>query len=214
MSDSDSFIEEVTEEVRRDWLFALMRRFGWIPVLLVLGIVGGAAWNEWQKARDASEARAFGAAIAAAVNTDDAAAELTKVAADGDKRLVTAFLGAAAMLEAGNRDQARAMLEALAADPALPASYRHLAELKALIIGGGDMDAAARAAALTRLAEPGAPYRALALEQLALDLVAAGQTAAAVAGLQALLQEPELTAGLQARVTQLIVALGGTPEAG
>ena len=40
MSQSDSFIEEVTEEVRRDRLFATMKRFGWIAIVLVLRIVG------------------------------------------------------------------------------------------------------------------------------------------------------------------------------
>ncbi|MBC7675342.1 MAG: hypothetical protein H7173_04675, partial [Rhodoferax sp.] len=48
MSNNESFIDEVTEEVRRDKLFAMFRRYGWIGVLLVVGIVGGAAWTEWQ----------------------------------------------------------------------------------------------------------------------------------------------------------------------
>ena len=43
MSNPDSFIEEVTEEVRRDRLFALFRKYGWIGVVLVLAIVGGAS---------------------------------------------------------------------------------------------------------------------------------------------------------------------------
>lgn len=45
MSDTDSFIEEVTEEVRRDRLFGLMRRYGWIAVLAVLLLVGGTAYR-------------------------------------------------------------------------------------------------------------------------------------------------------------------------
>ena len=51
MSNPESFIEEVTEEVRRDRLFGLFRKYGWIAVLVILGIVGGSAWNEWQKAQ-------------------------------------------------------------------------------------------------------------------------------------------------------------------
>ena len=49
MSDTDRFIDEVTEEVRRDRLFALMRRWGWVAVLIVALIVGGGGWYEWQK---------------------------------------------------------------------------------------------------------------------------------------------------------------------
>ena len=51
VSDTDSFIDEVTEEVRRDRLFGLMKRYGWIAVVAVLLIVGGAAYNEISKAR-------------------------------------------------------------------------------------------------------------------------------------------------------------------
>ena len=56
MSNPDSFIDEVTEEVRRDRLFAMFRKYGWIGVLIVVFIVGGAAVNEWRKS--SAEARA------------------------------------------------------------------------------------------------------------------------------------------------------------
>ena len=51
MSDSDSFIDEVTEEVRRDRLFGYFRRYGWIAAVVIVVVVGGAAWNEYQKAQ-------------------------------------------------------------------------------------------------------------------------------------------------------------------
>ncbi len=41
MSNPDSFIEEVTEEVRRDKLYRLFRKYGWIGIVLVLGVVIG-----------------------------------------------------------------------------------------------------------------------------------------------------------------------------
>ena len=71
MSNTDSFIEEVTEEVRRDRLYALMRRYGWIAVLAILLLVGGAAWNEWRKAQAQARAAAFGDAILAALAASD-----------------------------------------------------------------------------------------------------------------------------------------------
>ncbi len=36
MSNNDSFIDEVNEEVRRDKLYALFRKYGWIGVVAVL----------------------------------------------------------------------------------------------------------------------------------------------------------------------------------
>jgi len=86
VSETDSFIDEVTEEVRRDRLFSMMRRYGWIGVLVILLIVGGATWNEWRKARAEAEAQAFGDAVLAALESVDRAARadaLDAVAAPG-----------------------------------------------------------------------------------------------------------------------------------
>lgn len=214
MSNTDSFIDEVTEEVRRDKLFALMRKYGWIGILAVILLVGGAAVNEWRKATAASEARAFGDAVTAAMTAGDPAAALAAIPAEGDRRAVLAFLASATALDADDRDAALAKLGEIAADPALPESYRQLAQLKSVLVAGADMPAADRDAILAALATPGAPFRALALEQQALVLVRAGETEAAIAAFRALLEEPGVTAGLQGRVTQLIVALGGETEAG
>ena len=58
VSNPESFIDEVTEEVRRDRLFAIFRKYGWIGVVIVLGVVGGTAYNEWSKSKDAARAQA------------------------------------------------------------------------------------------------------------------------------------------------------------
>ena len=62
MSNSDGFIEEVTEEVRKDRFYHLLRRYGWIGGVVVLLIVGGAAWSEYTKAKARAEAELKGAA--------------------------------------------------------------------------------------------------------------------------------------------------------
>ena len=38
MSDTDSFIEEVTEEVRRDRLYKFLRKYAWVGILAVVTI--------------------------------------------------------------------------------------------------------------------------------------------------------------------------------
>ncbi len=63
MSNPESFIDEVTEEVRRDKLFGYLRRYGWIAIVAVLLIVGGAAWREYQIAQRQAESEAFGDAV-------------------------------------------------------------------------------------------------------------------------------------------------------
>ena len=208
MSESDSFIDEVTEEVRRDRLFALMRKYGWIGILGVVLIVSGTGYVEWQKARAAARAEAFGDAVLAAMDAEDRIAALAAVQADGAQVAITQLLSAGEM---GQGAEAAAALQAVAADASLPANLRALADLKAVLAAGDTMAPDTRDATLARLAVAGAPFRPLAMEQQALVLLGKGETEAAIALARQILLEPELTAGLQQRVTQLIVALGADP---
>ena len=49
MHNTDSFIDEVSEAVRRDRVARTLRRYGWVIAAVVLFLVGGAAVNEWMK---------------------------------------------------------------------------------------------------------------------------------------------------------------------
>lgn len=215
MSNPDSFIEEVTEEVRRDRLFALMRRYGWIAVLAVILLVGGAAYKEWQTARETAAAQALGDALLSALEQQEAEARVAALdAVEGaeDAAPLIGLLAAGEQSAAGQDAEAIARLRALADDSQAPAGYRQLALLKLLLIEGDARPAEERRADLAVLAEPGAPFRPLALEQLALIEIEQGNSEAAIDRLREILEQPEATAGLRERATQLIVALGGTPE--
>lgn len=222
MSETDSFIDEVTEEVRRDRLFAMFRRYGWIGIATVFLIVGGAAWNEWTKARATAEARAFGGAVIAALGNDDATARraaLSSIPVEGAgdavaRKAMLGFIAADEALRAGDRDEALARLDALAADTELDDIFRQMAQLKVVTLAGAGMEAAARDATLAALSAPGAPFRVLALEQQAIALMGAGKRDEALSTARAILQEPDVTPGLRRRVAQLIVVLGGDPDAG
>lgn len=220
MSNTDSFIDEVNEELKRDKLFGLMRKYGWIAVVAVVGLVAFAAWNEWSKARTEASARAFGDSVIAAINVEEAGgqrAALNALAAQQaeagrnaqERAAIVNLLLAAQSLEDGDRTGALAALAVVANDIALPASYRHLAALKRVIIAGTELTIAEREAELAPLAAAGQAYRPLALEQLALLRLESGDTDAALGQFRALLSEPDLTPDLRRRITQLIVVLGG-----
>jgi hypothetical protein len=216
MSNSDSFIDEVTEELRRDRMFSLMRRYGWIAVLLILGVVGGAAWVEWQKAQRAASAQAFGDAVISALEQGDSAATqeaLGVIPATPEQLVVLRMLAAAESEQAGNTPAALAALAAIENDAGVPDSYRQLAALKRVIVAGAEMPAAERAQLLGGLSQPGQAFRPLALEQLALLRLDEGDPEAALTILRDLLEEPDVTSGLRQRATQLIVALGGDDAA-
>jgi hypothetical protein len=210
VSNPDSFIDEVTEEVRRDRLFAAFRRYGWIAVLAVLGIVGGAAWNEWQKAQAVERAQAFGDALLAsleATTPEARQAALGAVPVTGEQGAVRALLQSSD--PEADRAGAIAALSQIADDASLPQAWRDLAVLRRIGLMGAEMDASERRAALDAIAAPGRPFRTLALEQLAYISVETGETAAALTQLEALVVDQESPPGLRRRAQQMIQALGG-----
>lgn len=216
MSDADSFIDEVTEEVRRDRMYLLLRRWGWVGVVAVIAIVGGAAFNEYRKARDTGQAEALGDAILTALAENGSAERATSLqgvdaqSVGGDA--VLNMLLSAAQVEAGSEQDAINSLNAIATQGELPEIYRAIASFKALLLQTDTLPAADRRQQFEALAIPGAPLRLLAQEQLALIDVAEGDTQAALDRLQALRQDAEASLDIQQRAAQLIVALGGEPE--
>jgi hypothetical protein len=216
VSNPDSFIDEVTEEVRRDRMFGMLRRYGWIGGLLVALVVGGAAWREWAAARDAASARAFGDALHAAIDTPDAAARaaaLAELGTTADQRALVALIGAVMAepdADPAAREAVMAALEAAAAAPGVDPIWADLALLRRISIGaaGGVLDPAARRAALAPLIVPGRPLRTLAEEHLALADLEAGDIAAARARLEALAGDAETPQAQRRRLMRILTAIG------
>jgi hypothetical protein len=214
VSNPDSFIDEVTEEVRRDKLFGVMRRYGWIGIVVILVIVGGAALREYRIAQHQAESQVFGDALLDALDAPDAAerrAALAAVPATGERQALLNLLLSSD--PAGDRQGTLAALDAVVADTSLPASYHDLAVLRRAIVAGSDIGVAERRAALDAIAAPGRPYRTLALEQLAYLMVEEGSVQPAIEALEALRVDQESPQNLRRRAEQMIVALGGTPAA-
>ncbi|MDE4192489.1 hypothetical protein [Phaeobacter gallaeciensis] len=217
MSDADSFIEEVTEEVRRDRLFLMLKRYGWIGGLAVVVIVGGAAYREYSKAQELAAAQALGDGMIAALAADepaDRAEALAQMAAGSETGAAVAkMMRAGALAEAEDTETAVAVLSEVATDGELPLVYRHIASFKALALQAETLSLEERRLQYEALAQPGAPLSLLASEQLALLDIEAGETEAAIARLQAITADATVSRDLQDRATQVIVALGGKPDA-
>ncbi|MEQ3669771.1 hypothetical protein [Pseudophaeobacter sp.] len=213
MSDTDSFIDEVTEEVRRDRLFGTLKRYGWIGGLAVVLIVGGASLREYNKAQELAASQKLGDDMIAALSSDDdlqRADSLSKISAQTPGgAAVLAMLQAGALADAGQQDEAVARLQAVALDAELPLIYRHIASFKALGMQQDSLSIAERRLQFEALAQPGAPLALLAAEQMALLDIEAGDPDAAIDRLKTIIQDAGVTADLKERATQVMVALGG-----
>ena len=215
LSESDSFINEVTEEVRRDQLFAMFRKYGWIGALVIAGIVGGTAWTQWKAASDRGRAQAFGDAVLDSADLGapaDRLAALKGAPATGNQTAIVQLL----LASDPTSDPAEALtaLRALGADQAAPEIYRDLANLRLILVSGTDMPIAERRGLLEVMAGAGRPYRVLAQEQLAYLTLEEGKTDEAIVALIALVTDQESSVAMKDRLRQVITALGGPlPEA-
>ncbi len=209
MSQSDSFIDEVTEELRRDQLFRALKRWGWIGVLAVVALVGAATYREISTNRDLAAARDFGDAVIAALDLPDAedrAAALAEITPSrSNQEVLLAFIRASDLSES-DPVTAAAALRAIADAPDLLPRYRDLALLRAHILAPLE-DQGLVDATLARLAEDGAPFAGIAREMQALELLRAGDKEGAISALEALSEQSVVTGSQRQRISALIFAL-------
>ena len=216
MSNTDSFIEEVTEEVRRDKLYAALRKYGWIGILAVAAIVSGAAYSEHNKAQARALAQATGDSMLAALQLDDSAERAAALALveveNPSAEAIVSLMTASEQTSAGGSVAANETLQSVANAQDLPLIYRQIASFKALGLSAADLSMKDRRAGYEALSQPGNLLRLLATEQLGLIDIEAGDTAAALVVLQGIIDDSEATADLQQRSVQLMVALGAEPD--
>ena len=209
MSDTDSFIDEVTDEVRRDRLFGSFRRYGWIAAVMILGLVGATAFNEWSKSAAAQVAQARGDALLDALDMEDDAASiavLSAIATQEGGDVVASFLAAGS-----DQNQAANLLGAITENTDQPEYIRDLARLK-LVTTPDSVSQEEAVLILTDLSAAGGLYRNAATEMLVAIELERGNVDAAVTLLQAHIQDAQATQEQIQRMGELIVALGATPE--
>jgi len=216
VSDTDSFLQEVSEELRRDKLYRNMRKYGWIGLLLVAIFVGGAAYREYQKSQAAQRAQLFGSNIINALNeknSKDRISKLQEIKAPSDnaKAVLTMLVSA----EANNEEASSQDLSNLAdvlEDLDVDAHYRDLLKFKILLGSAEKMALDERKSAFLKLSEPGNPFRLLAEEQLILIELEQGKIDSAIEKISQVLLDAEITVGLRNRATQMLIALGKDPS--
>jgi hypothetical protein len=214
---SEEFIREVDEELQREQLAKLWRRYGGAVVGLALLVVVGTAakvgWDHWQARARAAEALRFAEAeqALAASRPAEAAEAFAALAAEGDTgyaalaRLKEAEAKLALNDEAGAEAALAQLGQATADDPILRDLGTLLAVSRELDTG----DPAELARRLEPLASSDSPWRYRARELLAVTAIRAGDLDKARSLLEELSREVGVPATQQNRAQELLQAIGG-----
>ena len=211
MSNPDSFIGEVKEEVRRDRLYRLFRRYGWLGILAVLALVGGTAYREWSTANQRLEAEAVGDSIRAASSEESPAeriARLDKIEIDNlDARAIRDFIVAAAMLDDGMQDNSLERLDLVSNNKDVSIVYRDLALLKSIAIRQDTDPPEDVVKELDGMIERDSEFRLLAMEMKAHNLERMGEVAEAISILRILRSESGVPREMSNRVAGFLAEL-------
>jgi hypothetical protein len=206
--------QEVDEEVRRENMQRLWRRYGGYAAALGIAIVVGAsslfAWQKYSEHREAQRAQAFFDAIALTADPDPAKAKAAFVdlaqGSDGIAALAR-FRAAALQIAAKDETGAVATYDAISADSSVPAPFREAATLLAAM---HLIDTADQAEINRRLESKTAapnPWRFTALELLALSAQRAGDFEQARKIYTQLADDLETPSGLRGRAAEMLTAL-------
>jgi hypothetical protein len=211
---SDIF-REVDEELRRDRLEQLWKRYGsWIIAAAVVVVVATAAvtfWREYQRKQRQAEGVRYAEALTLAHGgkTEQAIEALAKLgtgASDGHG-LLARFEIAAVKEQSGDKKGAIAAWQAIADDGAVGPVYRQLATVLAALAGVAEDEPAPIIARLQPIATGDSPWRASALEITALAQLKGGDRAAALETYKRLADDLAAPAVLRARAAEMVQAL-------
>ncbi|MEM9063464.1 MAG: hypothetical protein AAGD13_23635 [Pseudomonadota bacterium] len=213
MSETDSFIQEVTEEVRQDQMLRYWKKYGAFVIAGVALLVGGAAaWN-WSVAQKQAEAEAIGAAFLATDPTDPDQRVALAAQPLGAPQVIAELAAAASLAEAGRLEEAAQRYGDIAARGDVAVEYRDMAVLQQIRVASvADQASNLSAAPLDRLIEGDSPYRLLALELRAAIALRDGDRDAAHTDLNTIIADPESTPTMRQRAGALLTATGGTMD--
>ncbi|MFO1128467.1 MAG: tetratricopeptide repeat protein [Rhodospirillales bacterium] len=210
----DSLLREIAEDMRRDQLLNLWKRYGSVLIAVLVGIllaVGGyQIWKHFERQRLAEASMQFADAGArAATDPALAATAFAALASDGPAgyALLARLQEAALLAGQGDRAGAMAAYDSAARSTDI-AVYRDLATLMSVLVAMqapiAELDTNDVQGKLSRLAADGNPWRYSARELQALLALKSGQNAEADRLLKQLVADPGVPPGVRERAEVLL----------
>ncbi|MCW2248890.1 hypothetical protein M2352_004550 [Azospirillum fermentarium] len=210
---SDIF-REVDEDLRRDRMEGLFKRYGGMAVgaalLIIAGTAGYKMWQHQQQTRHEEETGALARAVSAAQDPAKGADALANYAkgAPADMAALARLNEAAVLVSQNKRAEAVKIYDALAATAGVAQPFRDLAVLLSAQNQLDSGDPAVLQAALVPLTADASPWRFSAREATALLAVRAGDRARAHTLFQQLADDASAPAGVRSRARDLAAFYG------
>ena len=212
---SDPLFREIDEEVRQDRYEQLWKRYGIYAVIAAVLIVGATVafvvWRDAQQsARDADSSRFLNAVVQESVQSGSALLQLRELAQDGTPayRFLAQLREARLLATQGDKAQAVAVFDAIAADSGVRGTYRDLARLLAVANGLDVLSQIEVEERIGPLNTEGNPFQVTAREFLAVAAIQAGNRERATELLRANQADSSAPVASRARATELLTAIG------
>ena len=216
--------DEVDEELRADRAQALLKQYGGVliagAVLIVAATGAWQGWRWWQATQEMAAATAYLAAqrsaealpaTAAPTDRTTAAKSFEQVAAEGPSgyRVLARLRAAGLRAQAGDRQGAAAIAQAVASDSAADPVLRDYANLMVVHYQIDEGDPAQLQARLAPLLVADNPWRGLAREAQVVLALRIGQIDQARATLRELVKDVSAPDGVRARANALLGRIDG-----
>jgi hypothetical protein len=217
---SDIF-QEVDEEVRRERLMQLWKRYGNFviaaAVIVVLGVGGWRGYQWWEAKKAAEAGGAFNSAVELLDTGKPAEAEaaFARLASQGPATYrVLARIREAAILSQRDPKAAVAAYDAIANDGSAGKSFQDLAAIRAAALLVDTAPLAEMTQRLEPLTKPDGPFRHSARELLALAAFKAGDKVAAKKWFDMIAGDSETPQSLRGRIDILMTLSGDNTAKG
>jgi hypothetical protein len=208
VSDNESFIDEVTEEVRRDKLYGVMRRYGWIAILVIVAIVLGSVFREVKTSKQLSNAQKLGDHLAQTLKlsiTNDANALSEAIDLIDSKSLAGDFLKAKLAEEKFENSKAIDIYENILLQESTPGVFKDFVKFKLLMLLKNNSERFGQI--LKELISPDNAFYLLALEQKIFHNINNKEWLEAITNLELLISDPGSSQALKTRALQLQKAI-------
>jgi hypothetical protein len=213
---NETFLREVDENLRRDRLRDLGKKYGGllaVAVVLFLAGSGGFIWWKQHQVENSGKqveqlAEIFKNVGAGA--TGDAPKQLDELSDSGSKgvRATALFTRAALAVQQNDLKLAAAKYRDIADDSSLPKPYRDAALIRQTALEFDQIQPQEVVSRLAPLAKPGEPWFGSAGEMTAMALIKQGQKAQAAQLFAAIAKDKNVPDSIRARAVQIAGSLG------